>query len=303
LFGFFGTYLGGNIGHDGGHFAVSRIPFINDLAVWGISLISNPIIWQHQHSFAHHSYTNDHDHDPDLHHFHALMRYTKVQKYFPWHKNQLNPLYIFLSFAFTCYGTCHWNVLRFIFERSLHGTVGWSDRKRFVRTFALFFHSIVYFTVIVIVPFFVHKSSWMALLAGILHMAASGGTFAVFSQVGHVSEYTLDRDITKSKAKRHDLAKVSWAAEQIESTNDFCPHNLLLYIFSAGLSLQIEHHLFPNLNHCHLHHIQPTVEATCKEYNVDYKCYSSFSDTMRDTLKYLNNLGNVNVTTESKKEI
>ena len=36
LFAVFG-WLIGSLGHDGGHFAVSRKPFVNDLSVWGIS--------------------------------------------------------------------------------------------------------------------------------------------------------------------------------------------------------------------------------------------------------------------------
>lgn len=76
-----GGVLGAHFGHDAGHFAVSRIPIINDISLWGISWVSNPFLWQHQHTFAHHSFTNDEDHDPDLHHFKGLFKLRKGENY------------------------------------------------------------------------------------------------------------------------------------------------------------------------------------------------------------------------------
>jgi fatty acid desaturase len=83
------------------------------------------------------------------------------------------------------------------------------------------------------------------------------------------NEHSIDMELARSK--RHPIAKQSWAADQIESTIDFCPQSTLWFYASLHLSMQIEHHLFPSLNHCHLQLIQPVVEETCKEYNVNYK--------------------------------
>ena len=61
-------------------------------------------------------------------------------------------------------------------------------------------------------------------------------------------------------------------------------------MLSNGLNLQIEHHLFPGLNHCHLHHIAPVVRETCEEFGVDYKCYDTWSDLMTATLRWYEKL-------------
>jgi fatty acid desaturase len=76
----------------------------------------------------------------------------------------------------------------------------------------------------------------------------------------------------------------SWAREQVETSNNFCTHSKLWFILSNGLNFQvrsiarvrvlralnvhaqIEHHLFPSVNHEHLHKISPIVEATCLEF-------------------------------------
>lgn len=43
-------WLMGALGHDAGHFSASRIVFINEWGVLAMSLICNPILWQHQHT-------------------------------------------------------------------------------------------------------------------------------------------------------------------------------------------------------------------------------------------------------------
>jgi fatty acid desaturase len=289
VFSVFGTFVSGHVGHDGGHFAVSRIPFINDLAVWCISWLSNPIIWQHQHTYAHHSFTNQSDHDPDLHHFHQLIRLSKHERLTVLRKKQVYAMYVFFAFAFTTFGTCYWHAWRFIVERSMHGIAPWSDRKNSSRTIGLFCHMIVYTTIIILVPFFVHETFASAFVAVLVQVVSSGMMFALASQVGHLTEMKLNQGDDK-KLKRRTEAIQSWGADQVEVSNNFDPQSAASFYLTGGLSLQIEHHLFPSLNHCHLRIIQPIVEQTCAEYNVEYKKYDSWGDVMKDTLTLLRNL-------------
>lgn len=290
VFAIVSTFLGGHVGHDGGHFAVSRIPIVNDVAVWFISGVSNPMTWQHQHTYAHHSHTNVCDHDPDLHHFNQLMRLSRREPLSALRKKQAYAVYVFFAFTVTCFATCFRFPWRFVIERSMHGVVGWSDRQRFIRTLGLFFHLITYTALVGIIPFFVHKSAWSAFLSVLAHVITCGFLFACVSQVGHLTENKLNRDIDKQRLKRGGVAVNSWAANQIEATNDFCPQSTLSFYLFGGLGLQIEHHLFPSLNHCHLQLIQPVVEKTCQEFNVEYTSYDSWMDVMKDTLTLFRNL-------------
>lgn len=34
--------------------------------------------------------------------------------------------------------------------------------------------------------------------------------------------------------------------------------------------MQTEHHLFPSVNHCHLHKLAPHVKRICQKYGVQY---------------------------------
>merc|ERR1719343_1519776 len=110
----------------------------------------------------------------------------------------------------------------------------------------------------------------------ILHMTTCGLLFAIFSQINHLNEMCLqdeeesssksDTTTSEQNAKSFQETnnenqpqssnnkvwnkKSSWAARQVETSNNFATHSNFWHIFSNGLNLQIEHHLFPGLNHC-----------------------------------------------------
>lgn len=269
-------------------------PILNDVAVWGMSFLSNPIVWQHQHTFAHHSHTNSLHQDPDLHHFVDILRLHRGVKQQGVFRNQSSKLYVIFAYTLVIVGTCFFLPWQLIQEGSLYSMVEWTDRKRLLRTMGMYLHLLLYTAVIVILPFFVHTTPAAALLAGVSHIAASGVLFATFSQIGHLNEASLDPDaFAKRQADRGDDKRglnASWAVHQIETSNNFCPTSTMWHVLSNGLNLQIEHHLFPGLNHCHLHLIQPTVQAVCKEYGVCYKSYDSWNDLMGATLDWLHRL-------------
>lgn len=288
-------WLNGAMGHDAGHFAVSRRwPSLNDWGVFfGMSFLCNPILWQHQHTYAHHSHTNSFDHDPDLHHFVSLLRVHRRFQQHAVYRYQSHPIFVFFAYLFVVFGTCLWIPVGMIQEGSLYGgMVAWTDRQRPWRTVGMYLHLVGYAGLILVLPFCVHKTWLFAWAAATVHLATSGLVFAVFSQINHLNEASLDPDaFQKRQALRRDPAlNDSWAVQQIESSNNFCPHSAIWHVLSNGLNLQIEHHLFPGLNHCHLHLIQPTVQAVCEEHGVCYKSYDSWADLMRATLQWLDRL-------------
>jgi len=288
--GAFGWLIGA-LGHDAGHFSCSRHAWINDIGVWGMTLLCNPIVWQHQHTYAHHSFTNDFDHDPDIHHFDNMIRVHRRFKHSPLFRYQTNFFFVVFAYAFVVFGTCFWIPLGVIREGSLYGLVEWTDRKRPMRAAGMFLHLACYFLFIMVLPFWTMSWYW-ALTAVVVHLATSGLSFAFFSQINHINEASLVDDSTRvaREANRDPRLLKSWAVEQVETSNNFCTNSFAWHIISNGLNLQIEHHLFPGLNHCHLHHIAPVVQATCKEFGVCYKTYDGWTDIFAATLAWLDKL-------------
>jgi len=286
LFAFFG-WLIGSLGHDAGHFAVSRKPLVNDVCVWGMSFLCNPIMWQHQHTYAHHSYTNEFEHDPDLHHFQLLLRVHRNFQYNKVYKQQVKILYVIFAYALVVVGECIKIPIGMIKTGFLYDMVEYTDKNRPMRAFGMLAHYVSYLVIIIFIPIFMSKSWFAAFLCPTIHMATAGWMFGVFSQINHLNEMSVE---TSKGATDNKLLRESWAARQVSTSNNFAIGSTFWHVLSNGLNLQIEHHLFPGLNHCHLHTIAPIVRETCEEYGVEYKSFESWGDIMGATLKWLGQL-------------
>lgn len=347
LFALFGWLLGA-LGHDGGHYTVSRNPRINDLAVWGMSFLCNPIMWQVQHTYAHHTHTNDFDHDPDLHHFQMLLRvHRRFKADGDFFDKQRKISYVLFAYLFVVFGECLKIPIGFIMDGTIYGVVEWIDCHRIGRYVASVAHLVFYIGIIMLGPFMFSDTSaaiatggggllWtLKGFAGIfIHIGSAGLMFALFSQINHLNEGSMmsgknsstpstnENDesssviSSSSKREQHDNrsiiktnightnndgskeklstplapAKDSWAAEQVETSNNFASGSIFWHFLSNGLNHQIEHHLFPGLNHCHLSLIAPIVQKTCEEFGVQYECYNTWGEIMNATLLWLDTL-------------
>lgn len=65
------------------------------------------------------------------------------------------------------------------------------------------------------------------------------------------------------------------------------------YLFlSGGLNYQIEHHLFPTVNHCHLPALQPKVKAICRKHGVTYNEVDGYWEALTKYYKHIKKLSN-----------
>lgn len=247
------------------------------------------------------------------------------------YKYQRYRVYVFWAYTFVVFGECLWIPLQVLQEGSLYGLVEWTDRKRPWVALGMVGHLVGYFLVVVIGPFLFSERSWgVCALCAVVHIVTSGLLFAVFSQINHLNELSLEgavegkregcTDTDKNNNHNHSAHEVttthvntndnttksippptsppqssfnikhSWAAQQIQTSNNFAPQSKLWHTLSNGLNLQIEHHLFPGLNHCHLHLIAPVVRQTCQEFGVCYKSYETWGEIMDASLSWFDKL-------------
>jgi len=304
--GLFGWLLGA-LGHDAGHFAVGHQSFWNEYGVWGMSFLCNPIMWQHQHTFAHHSHTNEVDADPDLHHFTVLLKVHRSFEKDPKYQNQKHGWYVILAYTFVVFGTCVWIPIDLWSTGFLYGIVEWTDRHRPLRAIGMLLHLSLYVIGLLVLPFWVCETWYYALRNVLFLLWTSGLLFGFFSQVNHLNEASLTADChTRQQQQQPRLRRIhnpksndttttaevfdlnsSWAVAQIETANNFAPLSSFWHVLSNGLNLQIEHHLFPSINHSHLSKIVPVVKRTCDEFQIQYKCYDTWKDVMGATLEWL----------------
>ena len=89
--------------------------------------------------------------------------------------------------------------------------------------------------------------------------------FMACSQVNHHSEATSSAGTLPSPA-----APLNWYRHQAATSHTIAPQSAFAFWASGGLNLQLEHHLFPCVNHWHLPRLAPLVEAAARRHGVPY---------------------------------
>ncbi len=76
-----------------------------------------------------------------------------------------------------------------------------------------------------------------------------------------------------------NYGKVDWGEAQVRNSSNFCNHwaSDIFAFLHGSINYQIEHHLFPGMNHIHLPKIAPIVRQTCEEFGIPYTAYPSLT--------------------------
>ena len=155
------------------------------------------------------------------------------------------------------------------------------------------FNKVMYYLYIVIIPLVflpigdVESVSIAMYISGFLlaHFIAGVTLGAVF-QPAHVipeCEYPLpDENLS---------VEGNWAIHQLMTTADFAQNNSIVNWYVGGLNFQIEHHLFPTINHVHYKTISKIVKRTADEFNLPYYASKTFFGALFNHGKMLYKLG------------
>lgn len=111
---------------------------------------------------------------------------------------------------------------------------------------------------------------------------------------GHcpMSDLAASKGTGASEAKHDPVPLNDWAAVQCQTSVNWSSGSWFWNHVSGGLNHQIEHHLFPSICHTNYVHIQPVVEATCKEFGVPYQTESNLWVAYWKMIRHLRSLGN-----------
>jgi len=267
--------LGVNVFHDGSHFALSRNWRVNMLATYFGVYFSSPLEWYHQHVIGHHAYPNIPHRDPDLYHNGMMERHTKTLRWRPMHGHQhktwypiwvigtaamsfLKPLQMYLSGKYNRAVV----TMRLPAHRWLAHLAG-----RLIAGFICFGWPFL------LMPF------RTALLFATIPIALVSVSFMASSQVNHLSDDNVDK------------FSPDYFKHQVLTSHTFGVDSYATFLFTGGLNFQIEHHIFPTLNHCHLRNLQPMVEEVCRKHNVPYHKSASLGEALRKYVKHLRTMG------------
>ena len=267
-----------NVFHDAGHFAISRnFPTINSLGMNAGFTLATPYHWYHQHTLAHHSFPNLPGKDPDLYHIPDNIRLSPDVPV-SWPHSIQHWSFVFVStFGLPGYYLCG-GALQCLFGFPYNDIVPLSH-TRHMHPYGGPFRLLCYLIIMHVIPVVAHgitlKSAIFAFVPEFIFMAL----FTICSQVNHL---TPECGLQRSS---------NFFIHQIITSHNIHPESFLTTLFMGGLNMQIEHHLFPSVNHCHLHRLVPHVKALCRKHNVPYPESNSLWEAIRMHSEHLYNMG------------
>jgi len=239
----------GYVGHDAGHYALSKRRWVND--VWGQFAMTFLCgmsfgFWRSRHN-AHHVDCQEVGGDPDMH-FGVLF------SVYPGSANWHTPLgRLFLrvqKWAFWPLSLFYWVALRYDGFRDLFQRPKETKIDRFLMP--------LHWIVLLVVPGFVF--GWTAALLAYV-------TVSCISSLMTASVFIPNHIGMRRLAPDHRL---DYLEQQITTSRNISNPRLLDFYY-GGLNSQIEHHLFPRVAHNRYREMRATVRAFCQERGIAYE--------------------------------
>jgi linoleoyl-CoA desaturase len=285
-----GTVLiGFCVQHDANHGAYFRSRRFNHLMGWTADALLgfSSYAWRVKHNVAHHTYTNVDGYDDDISQT-PFARLMPTQEPKPWYRLQhlyIWPLYSVMVLRWQTGADIAALVRRRIGKSTMRMPRRW-DLAGLLGGKALFIGWAI------VAPLLVYP--WWVVAAGYVGytMATSVVTATTF-QLAHCVEEANFTSAEELAANRR-----IWAVHEVETTVDFCPRNAFLTWVLGGLNFQIEHHLFPRVQHTHYPHIAEIVSRNAAKYGVRYTAQPSLWVALRSHHRHLRNLGRMGLPAE-----
>ena len=238
----------GYVGHDAGHYALSRVPWVND--VWGQFAMTFLCgmsfgFWRSRHN-AHHVHCQEIGGDPDMHFGVLFSVYPQSAN---WH-SKLGRFFLRIQkWAFWPLSSFYWVTLRYDGIRDLFQQPERTKVDRFLMP--------LHWIVLLVIPSLIF--GWhTALLAYVAVSCVSSLMTASVFIPNHIGMRRLD-----------DGQKVGYLEQQVTTSRNITNPPLLDFYY-GGLNSQIEHHLFPRVSHDRYREMRPIVRAFCEDRGIAY---------------------------------
>lgn len=277
ILGFMMAQIGLNIQHDANHGAISRNPTVNRLLGLSQNWIGGAAVdWIHQHVVQHHIHCNDIHNDPDLAGNVAL----RINPLHPLLKiHVLQHLYLFLMIAIFGF-----SVIITSFQHIISGVHYTKFSKMLDSTRKLEGLISALFPIRWIVLPLIRSPNLLTFL-NIAPMFVVGGYYlAFFFIISHNFDGVYMFDTSKNSPQ-----KSSFLYTQVASSSNVGGEWLCM--LNGGLNFQIEHHLFPRMNHSHYPKIAPIVRTYCEKKGIPYRHFPTISENVYSCIKHLYDLG------------
>jgi len=272
--------------HDSSHNAVSKRPLVNYFGLlWSSWTLWNHWLWLQHHCYAHHSYTGVYGKDPDIHNVDFLLRkHTRSKKSVMSHYQH----YYNWVFYFLLPNQHLGQAILYQLQPRLNGRV-------FITPVInpeahINYHSYIVMTLSCIwhlaIPLYFQPVHVVALIWVLNY------TFMGISYFLNVAPNHDTLDTQKNHPEAH--AQMDWGEQQVRCTGNhsvgFGLVDRIITHLWGGMNFQIEHHLFPALNHGHYAEVAEIVKATCKEFDIPYNSDNTWKSAMVSYSEFIKRL-------------
>jgi fatty acid desaturase len=279
--------------HEGSHFSTTDSPIVWRLlgAVHDFVNGASFFTWIHQHFLGHHPYTNvthldkeiNDSVDPDVCTNNPDIRRIKPhQKFFSHYRFQgfyVPILYGLLGIKYRI------NDIKIMFFSKMNGNIRLTPPNTYhLVAFTLGKLFFVYYRLIL--PCFYISVAQTLTLFLISDLWTSYMLAFVF-QVNHVIPQAKWPTIDKEKG----IVNMDWAEMQLATTLDYAHGSWWTTFMTGALNYQVTHHLFPYISQIHYPAIAPMIREHCAKHGVTYYHLDSFTDALKNHLKYLYIMG------------
>jgi len=276
--------IGMAVMHDAAHDVFSKNKWVNKFFASTMFLLgSNTFNWRIQHNLLHHTFTNIQGFDQDIEPK-SIIRLCEHDPLKKIHKYQY--IYAFFFYGLMTFSKLLTDIAQLIDfnKKGITKEQGYNPTGEVIK---LILTKILYFSIILGLPFLLLDLSWWQILIGFmtLHITAGMIMSTVF-QMAHVVEGTQ-----QPLPNKKGVIENEWVVHQLQTTSDFGRKNKIMNWYIGGLNFQIEHHLYTNVCHIHYPKIAPIIEQTAREFGFDYNLKPTFVSALRSHQKRLKELG------------
>lgn len=277
--GFLMALIGLNVQHDANHGAISKDPMTN--RIFGLTqnwIGGSALNWIHQHVVQHHIHTNDVHQDPDLR-GNPLIRLNPLS---PISKFQcVQQVYTFLLMMVFGLSMVLFNFFDVITGKNMTSFSKMVSDERWFEALT----SIVFYLRWFYLPWYASPTLNTALNVAPLFIV--GGFYLSFFFI--ISHNFVGVHMFDNKSKR----KSTFLYDQAASSSNV--GGSILCFINGGLNYQIEHHLFPRVQHSHYPKIAPIVRKFCKERDIPYVHFPTIYGNFISCVKHLYVMGTTSI--------
>ena len=267
-------------------------------------ILFNVHVWIPQHLLSHHQYTNDPQHDVDVHHFAPARLAQSQPPYQPTttttssltttsSSSSWNQGWTFvLKGCLTTLGTCILQPLRTLLDQNTPNfhvnitpvpAMAVCKRTLLLSMMPSLFVLLYPLTCLAMGLFSLPQALW----AFIWPWVGMSIIWTVMTQTSHIQEACQWSDKDNSSSSSLSSSSSCWTTQQVHTAMDYSVHNSIVTWATAGLNHQGLHHALPAVSCSHFNEIRHDYEVICQRHGVQPRQVSNLAIACQSCLNYV----------------